>query len=182
MSGDELDAVVDVAARWDDLWERELRHTHAVNCCVLATRVAIIALGERGVTAWPIPTITTWVNAPARACIEAKVPKEQWPEFAWSIQAGPVRGAVGYPGHLWAGTSTWMVDLSARQFHRPGKIDSTRALVVPRGYGVLDLPGGGALVVVEHNDHTYRRANDWRVNARPVAARLNPQAPAKFQQ
>lgn len=172
-----VEVVNDLLGAWDDLWDDELHATHNPACCILATRVTIAVLDAHGIKAWPVPTETDVFNQAAAQLVGARVPIDEWPEHAWSIHAGHGSPGTGYPGHLWAGTDGLMIDLSARQFNRPGRLAFDGAMVLP-----LELHGpdpvmceredGTLLFVRRTGDRSYRRANDWTRNWQTVTARV----------
>jgi hypothetical protein len=159
-----------MAAAWDELWDDELWRTHSPSCCILATRVSIAVLAEHGVKAWALPTQTTLFNRPAVELVDAGVPMDRWPEHAWSIHAGALSPGSGYPGHLWAATDESLIDLSARQWHREGLIESRRSMVVPNELqgstvgGRFDREDGVTMFVLRSHDRSYRYARDWTSN------------------
>lgn len=151
---------------WDRLWETALRREVGASCCILATRIAIEALAAAGVKAWAVPTEVVVFNRAGLDMLDARIPVEEWPRHAWSIGVGRFSPGTGWPGHLWAGTDEWMIDLSARQFHRPGLIRVESSIVVQAGARWVDLPHGGAMRIDYTADKSFKQAPDWQKNWR----------------
>lgn len=181
-----VEIVMAVADAWDEWWDDELHKRIGANCCVLTARVAIKTLAALGVKAWPLATETVIYNHAGAALWQAKVPIEQWPEHAWSV--GALRSSPttdnGYAGHIWAATDEWVVDLSARQFHRPGRIEISTALVatntpLPNGDYCWAFPGA---VIIAHpfTDRSFVNGPDWLRNWRDFTPELIERTTAKL--
>jgi hypothetical protein len=167
-----------LTAAWTDLWAAELRYKMVPGCCIVATRVGVLALRQHGQKAWPVATVTSVFNRPGDELARAGVPTEQWPEHAWSISAGPgtpttptASGQRGYGGHLWIGTDHELIDLSASQFHRPGRINMPGPQAIP-GMGRWERNDGLIVWVQPNPDRSYRTSMDWRCNWQPILPKI----------
>lgn len=176
MTRDEV-GVIAVGKAWDAWWEEPggLGERLNPNCCILATRLACKVLGRFGIPAWPVPTVTAYLNVLAEQCLRANMPVEAWPEGAWSIGVGEHATGPGYPGHLWMATANWMLDLSARQFDRPLKgLRAPGSMMLPRPHPFREpvgarIPGGVLVTLAPLHDFSYRSAPDWRERWRTFA-------------
>lgn len=166
-----------VAKAWDAWWDEELHAKVDVSCCVLATRCCVKVLQALGVKAWPFPTQTGVFNAAAHELADAGIPVEVWPAHAHSVGTAYVPLSRGFPGHLWAMTERYLLDLSARQFHRPGLITVTSSYVAPndpddRGRFTFRDPLGQWITVVPTGNRSFVHGPDWVRNWRDLVPEL----------
>lgn len=144
--------------------------------CIASTRAAIDVYKafELSATPWPCGV---WVgNDQARALINAAIPVDQWDTVdptAHSVGIHPDTPACGsgWNGHIVAQLGDWIVDLSARQFHRPKYGMRVRPLFLP----VPDSPDNiyqvdGTWFRYQHRPElaAWRQSKDWR-NPTPAA-------------
>jgi hypothetical protein len=174
---DVLDLATRIVVAFDDLWRSGLHRTHDPRCCILAARLAIELLREHGVRAWAEATNTVIFNRAGWELAEREVPHDQWPEHAWSVGATEDAEGSGFPGHVWAAADGWLIDLSARQFHRPVRIHVDGGLIVRNRLGEPARPmvlGEGPTMLVigvgRLSTRSYRQARDWSTNWRELVA------------
>lgn len=168
--------------------------TYVPNCCIAATRITVEVLRHFGVEVDVMPCEAVYCNARFYALLmaEGSAPQTQevadrWEgagaRFVWiGADDAPDRG--GWNGHLVAiarqGEEAYLVDMSARQAHRPHK-----EIVVPRGL-IAPIPPTyhGGTMLLDSDDGTtavywpkpekrgYRSARDWsrKRHERVVAA------------
>jgi len=139
--------------------------------CLNGTRVAIGVLRHFGVKATPFPVRMMMFNRTAWDLYQAGVPVDEWPKKAWSIGIGFDKGrGPGWDGHLMCEGEGFTLDISARQFHRPGLIDIPGPIVLPgnlphEARGFIQLDEGRLSAIVERSD-------DWSYKFAPGWARL----------
>jgi hypothetical protein len=155
--------------------------------CVLGTRLAVRVLDAFDVEARPFPSDTFVYNAEGWRLSLAGVPVDQWPAGAHSIGACQQSPGTGYAGHLWARTADHLVDLSARQFDRPGRLHFPQPLIVPlvEGQGrdgglYLTDERGQVVLVYAGRDRSYRNAGEWREHWRRFAPELYDRTAARL--
>ena len=177
---DEARMVGLLAGAWDAEWDDRLHREVHPSCCILAARTGIEVLRTLGVKAWPVATEVTVFNRPAAELFAAgNRDVANWPPFAWSIHVGRHSPGNGYPGHLWLATEQFLVDLSARQFHRPGLLRFDKSIILPNELpNVFTQDDGTMMMVQPSRDRTYRRANDWLHNWRELVPRVLERADA----
>lgn len=148
--------------------------------CINGTRVAVEVLRRFGVTAQPMSVRMVVFNSFAWDLFTHGVPISEWPAHAWSVGVGP--GMDTQPGrwngHLVAVGEDFMLDMSAGQFHRPGKIDMPGPLLIdgalapddqslmvtgPKGLKVLYAPWPEA--------NEWRTASGWRLERNAAVIR-----------
>src|SRR5262245_6272683 len=169
-----------MADAFDEWWHDELSGLLRVDCCILCARLSILTLKGFGVKAHPIATEVIITNPQSRELIEVGTPLDAWPDWAWSIGVGSYSSGSGWPGHLYAATDELLIDLSARQFDRPGRLHFPRSLVIDRARLRTMVDGcwlfvderKQALMITTTTDRRYRNTPDWTVNPRPLVAEL----------
>lgn len=159
-----------VARAWEAMWRSGLDRTVSHRCCILAARVSTNVLGRLDVDARAVAFDWALFNEPARQLAAAGVPFDQWPEFAWSVYAGQEAPGNGYPGHVVTVTDDALVDLSAAQFHRPGRIELDGPLIIAnpdrlpwpqRGEHIEWRMGNLTVMARATGDKGFRVAPDW---------------------
>jgi hypothetical protein len=162
--------VVALGAAWDD-WSRTSSFPFSPDHCVNGTRVAIRVLERLGIAAKPMSVSIGLFNRPGWDLSEAGVPPEEWPAHAHSVGVTP--GAIGprtdrFDGHLVAEGEDWVLDVSARQFHRPGRIEHDAPLlladtVLPSsGWLIVDCPGIVVVIGRTPWNNAWREASGWK--------------------
>lgn len=161
------------------------------NSCITATAVGVAALTRLGVSCRPLPCAAWAGNA---AALPAFIERRPLPLDGWSVGIDPDapasavpdrgasytepyrRGPSGWNGHLVIAGDSWVLDLTAAQFHRP-----QRGIVVP-GPVLIDpadptksvaapLPDGGALILLPRPELArWRRSPAWRDDDVPAVA------------
>lgn len=160
-------AVSALADAWA-AWEREASFPYDEDCCINATRVATRVLDSVGVRARPLSVWVLLLNQFALELAEADVAVSDWPNHAWSVGVQPGLAPPGqWNGHLIAEGDGWALDLSARQFHRPGKLIVDKPWVLPaiptEGRGMFRDPHAQTLYVVRNPaNNRWRTAPGWR--------------------
>lgn len=163
----ELDTVRAYAQAWRK-WSHEDDFPFDASHCINGTRVAISALSVLGVRAKPVSVRFILFNRPAWELYERDVPVTEWPEHAWSMGVGPGSdtGQGRWNGHLVCEGADWTLDVSAGQFHRPGRMTMTGPRLIP-----TRLPEQGYSATF-HDDHRqvlligrWPENNHWRTAA-----------------
>jgi hypothetical protein len=151
-----VNPVVDALAEAWGAWQRDDGFPFSDDHCINGSRVTISALARLGVYARPLSVSFILFNA--------HVPPDVWQPPAHSLGVGPgaVKGADGWDGHLVVEGEGWTLDVSARQFHRPGRLISDGPWLCDE-----NLPAEGPLLRVdEHNQVLYiarwPENNGWR--------------------
>lgn len=152
-------------------YPREVECFTTQRLCVMAARIGSEALGYFGIGCRVVPVEMMVFNDLAAEAIVGRLPFSEWPEDAWSIGVTRDTPGPGYAGHLLIETEEGRIlDLSARQFDRPGRMDVRG----PRVWTSADLrttihPGelmahepGLTWLWTPFVDASYRRAPDWR--------------------
>lgn len=151
-------------------WVRDVAPHVRPDCCILGARVTVGVLGYFNITAKALPCHALVANDEAAQLIATEVPTTEWPTSAWSIGTHTEpRPGGGYAGHVIARTASGtLVDLSARQFHRTGRIEVDgprvwRADVIEEREGLFIVHDGGTWWRFEPTrDRTFRNTPDWR--------------------
>ena len=162
----ELEIVTNVAGAFS-AWQDEESFPFQPRCCVNGTRVATRVLRRFGIKAKPVSVHFVLFNQQALQLWRAGVPVEEWPSEAWSLGVGPENMSAGggvelWPGHLVAEGNGWTLDVSARQFHRPGRLTVDEPLVFD-----FNLPHTGGISTTDSLSQTLMIArwpdnNGWR--------------------
>lgn len=153
-----------LAVAWRE-WSREPGFPFSPDHCVNGTRVAIHVLRRFGVKARPASVEVRVYNDFAFGLWLNDVPAPEWPPYAWAVGVGcpeQVAEPGRFAGHLVAAGDGFVLDLSAGQFHRPGRIALDGPAVFPAG-----LPPDGQWLHVHQGDVHYLLAraeanNAWR--------------------
>jgi len=150
------------------IWGRDIAPTMRADCCVAAARATSLVLDYYGVPNKVLACELFVFNDAALAELErGNEDYRTWPEGAWSIGAGHHSPGGGYAGHLIVRThSGTLIDLSAGQFNRPGRI----AIDGPRVWthhevrnGVVFVREGDVLFSFSLTGNpSYRNAPDWK--------------------
>jgi hypothetical protein len=147
-------------------------HGMRPDCCVAATRAGVEVLGRWGIKARPMLCEAEAFNAPWRA-------GDRTPGRAWAVAIDAQSVGDGLAGHLVIvgkmGREHFLLDLSARQMHRPHKgIFIPQGLCIRTGGPLMDdcwsvgadLPEGGGLAYRAHPSPEivrYQTAPDWKL-------------------
>jgi hypothetical protein len=168
-----------ILARWQAVKDRDLGLLP--NCCVLASKVLLVALIDAGFQAWVEPTYALAINKEGYLLLDRGVPTSEWPDTAWSVgvEEGGTIDTGSYPGHLvvfcYVDGALTLVDGSAGQFSRPAKqmnVPSTLWFPTPRWpHAASYVDGAWALTYKPAPlGNLHRVANDWTKNWRKHAA------------
>lgn len=153
---------VDALARVWQAWQERETFPFAPDHCVNGSRLAVEVLRRRGIKARPMSVRFMLFNRFGWDMYSRGLPVEQWPEHAWSLgvaESNEPEKPMKWHGHLMVEGDGWTLDLSARQFHRPGKIISPGPLLVPIK---LEADGGWAIFTDEYQQ--VLMANRWPEN------------------
>lgn len=160
-------------------WVQSVAPTVRVDCCILAARTTSLVLDYYGITNKVLACEVVVFNEAALEQMQAGNDNpEAWPLDAWSIGVGRHSPGNAYAGHLVVRVGDVLVDLSAAQFHRPGRID----IDGPRVWPIDTINEAGVYVV---NDGTawlgikpggvppFRGTKDWRYGREVAAVIIN---------
>jgi hypothetical protein len=157
-------------------WEREIAPHVRRDCCILAARATSLVLDYYGIPNKVVPCEVFIANDAALTELDkGNADFTTWPEGAWSMGAGGLSPGEGYAGHVVVNAAQRVIDLSAGQFHRAGRINIDGPRVWNSG-----AMQGNSLVILEHGvwmlftptrDRTYRNTPDWR-RGRVAASRI----------
>ena len=157
----------EVLAALVDVWVSHVAPHVRADCCILAARVTSGVLDYYGIGNHVLACELLVYNDAALDEISKGTPVAEWPANAWSLGAGKQMPGDGYAGHVIVRTDSGaLVDLSAGQFHRAGRINVDG----PRVWRDVE-ERSGTLVVHDGNtwfgfhpttDKAYRNAPDWR--------------------
>lgn len=172
MTGD-IDIVLAMAGAWS-AWQDEPGFPFNKDHCVNGTRVATRALPRLGVRARPVSVEFLLFNRFAWDLWHAGVGVDDWPAHAWSLgvgSSGPVssdpKGEDRWDGHLICEGAGWTLDISARQFNRPGRIVVPEPLVIPdnlprKGHAIYTDEHGQRLFIGRWPaNNAWREARGW---------------------
>jgi hypothetical protein len=148
-----------IVDRWTEISEARIADKSLrPDCCVLASKVLLVAFTEAGFEASAEPTYTVATN---RASWQWQGrPIKEWPPEAWSVGVEPGQriDTGSYPGHLVVVVKVdgelWMVDGSSGQLSRPAK-----QMTIPR---VLAFP------IANWPDRVWVRNFDWAIQYTPA--------------
>lgn len=157
-----------LATVWSE-WSHEPDFPYTRDHCINGTRVAVETLRHFGIKAKPLSVVVLVFNQTAWDLFKQGVPVTEWPPHAWSVGIDQHTNTASdnrFAGHLVAHGDTWLLDISAGQFHRPGLIHSPDALVLP----VTEPIRPGAEGWWDHTDEHHNtwlmrptpHVNDWR--------------------
>lgn len=161
-----VEAMARAWGQWQDSPEFPFSDDHCIN----GSRVVIRALDKFGIKAKPLSVQFMLFNKHAWALYLDGVPVAEWPDYAWSLGCGPgaSRGVGGkWDGHLCVEGEGFTLDISARQFTRPGKIviDSPRIMPpLPKNeWSHMDDELGQVLLIRPwpENNH-WRNTGGWK--------------------
>lgn len=154
--------------------EKNLR----VDCCIAATAIAIDVLQRYGIEAEPIPVSATVANRQAVELLskEGVTEQELIDGGAKIVEIDTESKRAGYyAGHLVAAVrmkirnaNVVLIDLSARQFHRPkyGIYMDAMALLSDRfledGMEIWDMPNGAVLRYQRIENERWKDTSDWK--------------------
>lgn len=164
--------VAALAAAWNQWWDED-GFPFSPDCCINASRTGIEVLRQLGVKAKPLSVSIVVFNDFAWRLFQADKPTCEWPPQAWSI--GVSTGQDSRPGkwngHLMIEGDGWMLDLSARQFHRPGRITVTEPWIIPpveeeRHTTYVDDHRQVLMIARTPRSNGWRRAPGW-IDRRP---------------
>ncbi len=140
---------------WFD-WQTEPAFPFDRSHCINGARCAISVLGKLGVKARPVSVGLAFFNRFAWDLFSAGIPVPEWPKHAWSIGINSndddANGRWG--GHLMVEGDGFTIDVSCRQFDRPG------LLVVDEGWLFPPIPP--IPQVAELTDELGQRLMVWR--------------------
>lgn len=122
-----------LAQAWNSWWD-EPSFPYTSDCCINAARVGVEVLKRLGVPAKPVSVRIFLFNRFAWDLYRKGVPIGTWPEHAWSLGVGDRDGfdePGRWNGHLMVEGDGFLLDLSARQFDRPGRIVVNEPWVIP---------------------------------------------------
>jgi hypothetical protein len=159
-------------------WQHSVAPYVRRDCCILAARVTSLVLDYYGIGNKVLACEAFVFNEAALdEMSKGNDDPKQWPPHAWSIGVGRHSPGGGYRGHLIVRTDTdALVDLSAAQFHRAGRIevDGPRVWreVVHRNDVLIVREGSNVMLAFRASaSPTYRNAPDWR-HGKAEAARI----------
>lgn len=115
-------------------WGQEPGFPYGRDHCINGSRVALGALDLLGIPARPASVTFAIFNQFAWDMYCRQIPVDKWPEHAHSIGVDkrdthdPKPG--GWYGHLIVEGDGWLLDVSAAQFDRPGRIVSDGPLLL----------------------------------------------------
>jgi len=164
----ELTLVSHLAEAWRQ-WEGESTFPFSPDCCINGTRVATRALAEMNVRSRPVSVQFTLFNHVAYDLWKQGVGISDWPPHAWSLgvrRGEPVKEGK-WGGHLLCEGSTWLLDISARQFDRSPRIvvDGPQVFCgpLPADGNLLTLMDGRQQVWMwsRSGDNAWRSAPGW---------------------
>lgn len=161
--------IIAIAKAWKR-WSLEPGFPFKPNHCVNGTRVVTLALERLGVPAEPVSVRFTIFNSLAWRLYRKGVDVAHWPPDAWSVGVGPgTKGPNpdGWDGHLMAEGEAWTLDISARQFNRPGLIHVPGPNILPRlpdDHLVEMSDNAGQVMVVGRwpENNGWRHAPGWK--------------------
>jgi hypothetical protein len=164
--------VVKLVQAWPKVQQREGIRP---DCCILASRTGHEVLRELGVASNVYTCQLLVFNDQGWDLMEAGVPHSEWPDQAWSIGVGmdPLNEVGRWNGHMMLHVGDELIDLSASQLNRPGRIEISGPLVLP--YVVeTGMTRFGPVRILVNRTHVrnYRHANDWRVNWKPLVPKV----------
>jgi hypothetical protein len=158
------------------VWPEVSANRVKTNSCILATRIGL-EVGQYFGFSWrALPVDLAAFNDTGFAAFEAGIPVADWPAGAWSVGSACENrlGDDGWSGHLIVQANRWLLDLSASQYARPHKdINIQPWLMEINDAESPWLAGqdGLHMVLKPRPDITiYRKARDWRLNYRSLAA------------
>lgn len=160
-----------------DAWQQEVAPIVRKDCCILAARCTSAVLDYFGIGNKVLACEAFVFNTLALDELErGNDDPKQWPEGAWSIGVGRHSPGKGYAGHVIVRTESGaLVDLSAGQFYRRGRIDIDGPRVwvntVQRDDITFVQDGSAVLSFRPSASSAYRNAPDWR-RGREEAARI----------
>lgn len=145
------------------------------NHCIIAARVAVEVGRYFGVPITPRAVDAIAFNGKGYELFQRGVPATEWPSEAWSVAAvrddrdGYERSPhSGYDGHVIVESPRYIVDLSAEQFHRPGRtLDVGSPIVIekPETYDpttVIARHGETTVIYIAEDGQRFATAPDWR--------------------
>lgn len=160
-------------------WSKADDFPYSPDHCVNGTRVAVEVLRHFGVRVGPQSVRVVVFNSFAWDLFRAGVPVSEWPQHAHSVGVDPsqIEQRPGqWNGHLVARGEEFTLDISAGQFHRPGRIEMPGPVLID---GTVDE--GGLLVsgpkglrmlyglAPEANE--WRTAGGWRLERNAAVVR-----------
>jgi len=167
----DIELVFNVAVAWDE-WSHDPMFPFEPGCCLNGSRVVMEVLRDLGVRAKPVSVQFVLFNAFGWSAYEAGVPVAEWPHAAWSVGVGPNMEPPSNPdrwrGHLMLEGSDWLLDISARQFHRPGRINVETPLILPTtlppdGWSISHGSNGNVLMIARFPaNNLWREAAGWK--------------------
>jgi hypothetical protein len=116
---------VEAMARAWGQWQSEPGFPFTDDHCINGARVVTRALEKLGVQSRAVSVQFLLFNRPAWMLFEQDIPVSEWPPEAWSLGVGPnaQRGVANrWDGHVVVEGEGWTLDISAKQFARPGRI------------------------------------------------------------
>lgn len=162
---------VEAMARAWGQWQVEPSFPFDDSHCINGARVVTRALEKLGIPSRAVSVQFLLFNRPAWMLFNQDVPLSEWPDEAWSLGIGPnvtaaVRGTK-WDGHVVVEGEGWVLDISAMQFNRPGRIviDGPRLLPpLPTNGKFLELHderGQVLLIKPWPENNGWRSAGGW---------------------
>ncbi len=168
----------------EDIWRTTFVPQFVPNSCVLASRVANEVFDYFGIPNEVIPVSAIAMNEKMDNYWKQSVPMEQWEDDAYSVGVMPDiritpngidrRDGMGFEGHLIVTTPSYLLDLSALQFHRPKyNIVTNGPLIVSRQAVTTAIVGGtrtfskiileqGMILYEPLKNYTFLKSQDWK--------------------
>jgi hypothetical protein len=165
------DTTAEILAAWERMATTEVEEGRLLaNHCVLACKVLLRTFNEHDIPVTVHPTQVIVTNAASRQLIADRIPFDKWPPHAWSIGSDRTPKPGQYPGHLILTTATHLIDPSAGQFNRPGKLHVPNVIVTDLGgfhtEGNTGATGPDGTTVEWFKDPTlglqHRNSPNWR--------------------
>jgi len=159
-------------------WSKQDEFPFSPDHCINGTRCAIEVLRHFGVQARPVSVSVVVFNGFAWELFSERVPVSEWPSHAWSVGVDPRKPhrEGQWSGHLVAAGEDFTLDISAGQFHRPGKIDMPGPILIdgavgPDGLLVSGRAGMRVLYGLTPEANEWRTAAGWRLERNAAVIR-----------
>lgn len=160
----DVETVRRLSETWDQ-WSKERDFPFSRDHCINGTRVAIETLRRVGVEATPLSVSFVLFNRFAWDLFHKGIAADDWPHHAHSLGVSPAvtpTDLKGWYGHLVTEGDGWTLDVSARQFDRPGRITVDGPIFFP-----ANVPTDGSLQMTDEHQQVmvisqWRENNYWR--------------------
>lgn len=173
--------VAALAAAWGH-WQEQITFPYQPDHCINGSRVAVEVLRRAGIKARPMSVRFMLFNRFGWDMYSRAIDVDKWPPHAWSLgvsESNEPERAMKWHGHLMVEGEGFTLDMSARQFARPGLIESPSPLLVP-----IELPTDGGWAVLTDEHQQVLIMNRWPENKawRHAPGWLRPPDPAVIRQ